>query len=150
LALQYRGQTSAREPLTLRFTNQLAEINRLGQALEEFATQHALTPKTAFELNVVLEEILKNVISYGYDDAGAHEIEMRLSCSDGVVHAQVEDDGRPFNPLAMQAPDTTASLEERPIGGLGIYLVRKLMDSVEYRRQEGKNILTMTKRVATN
>ena len=88
-----------------------------------------------------------NVISYGYDDSDEHEIMIRLSCKGEEVTAEVEDDGRPFNPLEVAEPDTSKALEERPVGGLGIHLARKLMDDVEYKRQQEKNLLAMKKRI---
>jgi anti-sigma regulatory factor (Ser/Thr protein kinase) len=97
----------------------------------------------------VLEEVLANVISYGYDDAGEHEIMLRLSCTGEEITAEVEDGGRPFNPLAAAPPDTSKSLEDRPVGGLGIHLVRALMDAVEYSQQQGRNLLVMKKRIPT-
>ena len=135
------------KPMAILFKNQLAEIERLGQVMEEFAALHHLPPNLVFELNLALEEILTNVISYGYDDSDEHEILIRLSCKGEEITAEVEDDGRPFNPLEAAEPDTDKPLEERSVGGLGIHLVRKLMDDVEYKRQQGKNLLAMKKRI---
>ena len=98
------------------------------------------------DLNLALEEILTNIISYGYTDNREHEIKVRLSVQPGEVKAEVEDDGQPFNPLAAPEADTTQSLEERTIGGLGIHLVRKLMDGLEYKRQGDRNLLTIRKK----
>ena len=155
LALHYQGaarhdEVPPSEPTSILFKNQLSEIARLGQVVKTFVALHALPSKLAFELNVALEEILTNVISYGYADSGEHDIVLRLSCTGEEVTTEVEDDGRPFNPLAAPPPDISKPLEERPVGGLGIHLVRKFMDSVEYRRQQGKNLLVMTKSVLTN
>jgi anti-sigma regulatory factor (Ser/Thr protein kinase) len=97
------------------------------------------------DLNLALEEILTNIISYGYTDNREHEIRVSLSVQPGEVTAEVEDDGRPFNPLEAPEPDTAKSLEEKMIGGLGIHLVRKLTDGLEYQRQEEKNRLVMKK-----
>lgn len=138
------------EYLSIPFKNQPAEIERLGQVVEDFAASHGLLPKVTFELNVALEEILTNVISYGYNDAAEHDILLRLVYVNETVTAEVEDDGQPFNPLAAPPPDTNAPLEERRVGGLGIHLVRKLMDSVDYRREGEKNHLTMKKRVTAD
>jgi anti-sigma regulatory factor (Ser/Thr protein kinase) len=152
LAIRYlsadnHGDTTMSEQTSILFKNKLSEIGRLGQVVEEFAELHRLPPNLVFEINVALEEILTNVISYGYEDSGEHDILMRLSYQDGEVTAGVEDDGRPFNPLEAAEPDTSKPLEERPVGGLGIHLVRKFMDGVEYKRRQGKNILIMKKRV---
>jgi anti-sigma regulatory factor (Ser/Thr protein kinase) len=97
------------------------------------------------DLNIALEEILTNIISYGYTDDREHVIRVRLSVQPGEVKAEVEDDGQPFNPFEAPEVDTAKPLEERAIGGLGIHLVRKLMDGLEYQRQEGKNLLVIKK-----
>ena len=152
LAIHYLGEdnhgsTTMNEQMSILFKNKLSEIERLGQVVEEFGALHHLPPNLVFEINVALEEILTNVISYGYEDSDEHDIMMRLSCEEGKVMAEVEDDGRPFNPLDASEPDTNKPLEERPVGGLGIHLVRKFMDDVEYKRQQGKNLLMMKKRI---
>ena len=88
------------------------------------------------------------MIRYAHDDDGReHPIVVRLSVREGVLTAHVEDDGRAFNPLEAPAPDIDAGIDERPIGGLGIHLVRSVMSSVEYRREDGRNILIMTKQL---
>lgn len=134
--------------VTVSFKNQLAEIERLGQVVTEFAERHHWSPQALFEVNVSLEEILTNVISYGYEDNQDHEITLRLAFTDGEMTAEIEDDGRPFNPLEAAEPDLNKPLEERDIGGLGIYLVRKFMTDLAYHRHEGKNRLTLKKNIA--
>jgi anti-sigma regulatory factor (Ser/Thr protein kinase) len=98
-------------------------------------------------MKLALDEILTNIISYAYDDAKEHIIVIRLSLDQEKWTVEVEDDGRPFNPLNAPEPDTKQLLGERPIGGLGIYLVRKLIDELEYRRQNDRNILVMRLKV---
>lgn len=125
--------------------NDLAEIPRLAAILQEFGGHHALSPRTVNETNVALEEILTNIISYGFDDGAEHWIRVELRLDDRQLTTRVEDDGRPFDPLAAPEPDVSASLEERGVGGLGILLVRKLMDDVRYCRLNGRNVLLMKK-----
>ena len=154
LAIHYlsddnHDDTTMSKPMSIRFKNNLSEVERLGQVVAEFAELYHLPPNLGFEINMALEESLTNVISYGYDDSDEHEIMIRLSCKGEEVTAEVEDDGRPFNPLEAAAPDTSKPLEERPVGGLGIHLLRKLMDDVEYKRQQGKNLLAMKKRISS-
>jgi sigma-B regulation protein RsbU (phosphoserine phosphatase) len=145
LALRYFGTTEKMRELEIKLNNKLSELERFNQTLTEFGQQHGLGPKVMHDLNLVLEEILTNIISYGYTDNREHEIRVNLSAQPGEVTAEVQDDGQPFNPLEAAEPNTTKPLEERTIGGLGIHLVRKLMDGVEYQRQEGKNLLVMKK-----
>jgi serine/threonine-protein kinase RsbW len=134
--------------VTVSFKNQLAEIEHLGQVVTEFAERHQWSPQTLFEVNVSLEELLTNVISYGYEDTQEHEIILRLSFADGEMTAEIEDDGRPFNPLEVAEPDLNIPLEERQVGGLGIFMVRKFMTDLAYHRHEGKNRLTLKKKIA--
>lgn len=154
LAVHYQGESpldqgTPSEQITILFKNQLSEIGRLAQVVAEFAERRHLPTNLVFEINVALEEILANIISYGYEDASEHEIMLRLSSTVEEVTAEVEDDGRPFNPLALAPPDISKPLEERPVGGLGIHLVRKVMDDVEYSRRQGKNLLVLKKRIST-
>ena len=152
LAITYRGtnttdEATMSEPTSVLFKNNLAEIERLGQVVAEFVESHQLPAGLTFAVNVALEEILTNIISYGYTDNKEHDILIRLSCTEGEVIAEVEDNGRPFNPLEVAEPDTSKPLEDRSVGGLGIHLARKLMDGLAYRRQAGKNLLVLNKRI---
>jgi phosphoserine phosphatase RsbU/P len=147
LALLYVGATEKMgKELQINLSNKLSELGRVNQSLTEFGQRHGLAPKVVHDLNLALEEILTNTISYGYPDKREHEIKVRLSAQPGEVRAEVEDDGQPFDPLAAPEPDTAKSLEERTIGGLGIHLVRKLMDNLEYKRQGERNLLIMKKK----
>jgi serine/threonine-protein kinase RsbW len=137
---------------TVALKNDLAELERLNNVIEEFGKRHGLPTNVLFDLHLALDEILTNVVSYGYDDRHEHEIIVHLTLGAGGdsqrLEVKVEDDGRPFNPLETAPPDVQTSVEDRPIGGLGIYLVRRVMDDLEYRRQRGKNVLVMRKKVA--
>jgi serine/threonine-protein kinase RsbW len=130
--------------------NDPAEIERLGPELEGFGARHQLPPATIFALNLALEEVISNIISYGYDDPGPHMIDVELNVLDGTVTTTVEDDGRPFDPLAAPEPDVSAPLEEREVGGVGVLLVRRLMDEVSYARAGGRNRLTFKKQVESS
>ena len=131
---------------TIQLKNNLRELERLSQIVNEFGEAHRLSPKVLYALNLSLDEILTNVIYYGYDDTNEHHIIIRISLKDEELTAAVEDDGRPFNPLEAAKPDLAKPLEERQVGGLGIHLVTNLMDTVEYKRQGNKNLLVMKKK----
>ena len=133
--------------MELILKNKPEEKRRLLQALEDFARQHQLPPAVVQAADLALEEHLTNVMAYAYEDAAPHEILVRLTIESGRMQIEVEDDGRPFNPLTRPPVDTSAPLEERPIGGLGIHLIRRFMDEVDYRREAGRNILRMRKSV---
>jgi serine/threonine-protein kinase RsbW len=132
--------------IVLELKNQVSDLARLHQTLAEFGQRHGLAAQAVHDLTLALEEILTNIIAHGYTDHRDHAILVRLSAHPGEVRAEVEDDGQPFNPLEAPEPDTTKSLEERTIGGLGIHLVRKLMDGLEYRKQGDRNLLIMKKK----
>ena len=95
-----------------------------------------------------MHEHLTNIINYGYDNTKPREIQIRLRLGDRLLHLEVEDDARPFNPLERPPIDTTVPLDQKPLGGLGIHIIRRSMDQLEYRRDGGRNILTMRKRIA--
>ena len=125
--------------------NKLSESERLSKIIEDFAEEKNLSLKLLFEINVALDEILTNIVSYAYNDKAEHKILVRLfSLKDGLK-IQVEDEGIAFNPLQRAEPDITKSVMERPIGGLGIHMVRKLVDELKYKRENNKNILTLIK-----
>jgi anti-sigma regulatory factor (Ser/Thr protein kinase) len=144
LALQYR------QPALLEITleNRAPELQRLASELERFAKNHRIPDPDVHALSLALDEVVTNTIAYGYDDQRAHEIRLRLTLSNGRLSAEVEDDGRPFNPLTAPQPDLSSAVEDRPVGGLGIHLVRSLMEQVDYRRESGKNHLVMSKRLS--
>lgn len=131
--------------LEISLENKVAELERLRQALTDFGRRHGLSPGVVHDLDLALEEILTNIITFGYTDSSAHEIRVSLRVQPGEARIDVEDDGRPFNPLEAPEPDTTTPLEERAVGGLGILLVRQRMDDIEYTRHGGRNLLTIRK-----
>jgi serine/threonine-protein kinase RsbW len=134
--------------LSLELTDPLAELGSVRQALSEFGRQHGLSAEVVFGVAVAIDEIVTNVASYDTSGQDTRRITLRLALDGGDLRIEVCDDGRPFNPLDVPSPDTGAALEDRPVGGLGIHLVRSLMDDVAYRRQDGRNILAMRKRAA--
>jgi sigma-B regulation protein RsbU (phosphoserine phosphatase) len=146
LALLYRGATDGMsDALEITLHNRLSEVARLHQTLTDFGRHHGLATRVLHDLALALEEVVSNVIRHGYPDDGDHEIIVRLRVEPATVTAEVEDDGQPFNPLEAPEPDTTSPLAERKVGGLGIHLVRRLMDGVEYRRPSERNLLTLRK-----
>ena len=132
--------------LSVTLVNDQSEVERLSRLVEAFGEAEGVSADSIFSVNLALDEVITNIIRYAHDDGGRqHPIVVRLALESGVLTAQVEDDGRAFNPLDAPPPDLNASIEERPIGGLGIHLVRTMMNSVEYRRENGRNVLIMKK-----
>ena len=137
--------TDTERDITLELKNDLSELERLSGAISQYCQSSGLSSEILFSLNLSLEEVVANVISYGFEDDHEHIITVRISRTADSIHIEVEDDGIEFNPLEQEPPDTSAPLEERPIGGLGIHLVRHYMDALQYERHQGKNILSMEK-----
>jgi serine/threonine-protein kinase RsbW len=138
------------ESISVELKNDLIELGRMSQIVGEFCASNKLPPDIVFALTLSLEEILTNIITYGYDDNDEHVIIVLLNLHQGQVCIQVEDDGKPFNPLQVDAPDIDKPLEERPIGGLGIHLVKNHMDSLKYQRKDERNLLIMKKKANLN
>jgi anti-sigma regulatory factor (Ser/Thr protein kinase) len=130
--------------LTLHLQNKIAEVARLVDAVENFGSHAGLSSDLTYRLTLSLDEIVSNVIRHGYSDTNDHVVEVRLSVHDGVVTSVIEDDGHPYDPRESPEPDLSMPVEERGPGGLGIFLVRQMMDSIDYARRDGRNILTVT------
>ena len=126
----------------LAIRNNLSEIRGLARFAGIFCVENNLE---AFEhrMTLVLEELLTNVVAYGYDDDAEHEINIRLKLADGVLTAIFDDDGRPFDPNNAKIPDLSDDIEERAIGGLGIHLILTIVDSLDYQRIKGRNYITL-------
>lgn len=125
-------------------SNELAELGRLSDVVEGFCAQHGLSD-IGGAIVLALDELLTNVICYGYDDAGPHEISVTLRAEDGRLTVLVEDDGRAFDPRQAPPPDLDAPIEERRIGGLGVHIVRTVVDSFDYERRGNINRVILAK-----
>lgn len=134
-----------KERIELVIANRLEELARVSESVDQLVASHRLPAEAGTDLNIALDEVLANVLEHAYDDAGVHEIRIALCAYPQAVVVQVEDDGRPFDPLAVPAPDPAVSAAEGRIGGRGILFVRSLMSEVRYQRADGKNRLTLTR-----
>lgn len=125
-------------------TPDLSSITELEQSLEEFAGTHELDMGLQNRLNLMLEELITNSVNYSLKAVSGPELELSLSVEEQVVVARLEDNGPAFDPFS-EAPeaDTTSSLEDRPIGGLGIYLTKKFADEYAYERVGERNRVTL-------
>ncbi len=129
--------------------NRMAELDRLNAELDSFFEREAVGPDTAFTIRLAVEEIVTNQIKYGFPSGGEHLIALSLRMEDGRWVLAVVDDGAEFDPLKAPEPDLSAPIEGRPIGGLGLHLVRTMTDHVAYARAGGKNVLTVYFKKAT-
>ncbi len=123
------------------------EIAGVGAAFARFTDAHALPAAIRRSMSVALDELLNNTIAYGFAgrEGGGGEVRIEVELRADRLCATLTDDGRPFNPLDMAAPDTALSVEERQVGGLGIHLVRRMMDEVGYQRRADHNVVSLAK-----
>ena len=132
--------------ITIRITAEVTEIERLNRLVRQFGELHEVPMRALYSVNLALDELVTNVVHYGFEKADGHDITVFITVAAGELVASVTDRGREFNPLDAPAPDLAATLAEREIGGLGIHLARNLMDHASYERADGKNVLTVRKR----
>jgi len=146
--LAYRSESAAIaqevQNLSLNVAIDLAEIERVNREFLTFSEAHDVPAAAAQKVCIVFDDLLNNVISYGFDDDEEHQIEVNVSCFSDHLLIVVSDDGVPFNPFDRVGPDITLSIEERDIGGLGVLLVTELMDEYHYQRHRDRNSVTMT------
>ena len=125
--------------------SKLSELKTLCRHLEDCGNLMELPQKCRSEINLGLDELFTNIISYGFEDESEHQIKFSLAKAEETLVVQVEDDGIPFNPLDAAGPAVARDLDSINIGGLGIHLVKKVMDDIDYQRVEGRNKLILKK-----
>lgn len=133
---------------TILIPSSAAGVRRATDELGAFAMEYRLPGGATWPLQVALDELLSNIVRHAHGGGDEERmVEVQFGLHDGVLELMVSDDAEPFDPLAAPEPDTTRPAEDKPMDGLGIHLVRKLMDEVEYERREGRNIMVCRKRV---
>lgn len=127
--------------------NKIDELSSLADKIDDLAKEWKLSQELAMKINLVIEEALSNIIFYAFNDNEKHYIKISLSIDKKILEITFTDDGIPFNPLSQQKPDINLPAEERPVGGLGIFLISKVMDEMHYSRDKNQNILKLTKSI---
>lgn len=127
--------------------NDISQITRLYEFIEELGNEFSLSPDTVFNLNLVLEEAVVNIINYAYPKEEHQYIYLSATMKEESIILVLTDTGKEFDPTAAPEADITLSADERQIGGLGIFLIRQIMNEVKYERIEGKNVLTLEKKL---
>ena len=127
--------------------NDISEVSRLYEFIEEVGNDFSFTPDIVFNLNLVLEEAVVNIINYAYPKEDHQHIYLSAKMRDDSIVLVLTDTGKEFDPTAAPEADVTLSADEREIGGLGIFLIRQIMNEVKYERIEGKNVLTLEKKI---
>jgi anti-sigma regulatory factor (Ser/Thr protein kinase) len=149
LFIHYLNDNS--EPTTMArhlvLHNNIQQIPQLAEFVEAIAEEKGIDQAMAMSLNLALEEAVTNVILYAYPDGIDGLVDIEAFIEDDCLRFILSDSGKPFDPTAAPDADVTLGVDERQIGGLGIYLVRNIMDTVSYRYENGKNILTMIKKI---
>ena len=137
--------TSDDHVLEIAIANELGEVAGAAEKIDDFCEEREISPEIAYAVNLSIDEILTNTIRYGYDDDEPHRIEIIVRLENDSLVVVIGDDGAPFDLSATPEANVEASLEERDVGGLGLFLVHQMMDRVDYERIEGRNFVTLTK-----
>jgi serine/threonine-protein kinase RsbW len=137
-----------RKEITIK--NQISELERVNLFLEEIAEELNLDMELQMNLNLVLEEMVSNVIFYAYPEGKTAEIELVAETRGKELTFVITDSGKEFDPTAKEDADPNVNPMDRDIGGMGIYIVKNIMNEVSYQRLEGKNLLTMKKDICKN
>lgn len=131
--------------LSLNLESSLESLGQIERAVSAFGEEHGWAADLLFHVQLVLDELATNVINHGYGASG-HSFQIMIESKPQAVRIELVDEARPFDPLQdAPQPATDASVEERKVGGLGVYITKQLMDELEYRRENGKNRLTLVK-----
>ena len=127
--------------------NDLSELENLCQHLNKFGQDAGLSEACITDINICLDELFTNIVNYGFEDKLEHMTRFTINLDNKVLTLIIEDEGIAFNPLEKEDPEIPDDLKDVRIGGLGIHIVRKLMDDIRYERKHGRNKLTMKKNV---
>ena len=127
--------------------NEIAELERVAVFVEEVSQLLSLDSETTMNLNLALEEVVSNVILYAYPQKMGENIIIKASSDDNILVVTITDKGDEFDPTKVEDADITLAAEDREIGGLGIFIVKNIMNEVTYQRLDGKNILTLKKNI---
>jgi len=134
--------------LSLQVEASVDALKQIKNAVEEFGQAQNLPSSLTYQINLALEELGINIVNYAYDDDETHKFEISLVLEVNTLTIEIIDDGRAFNPLSeAPEPDLDSNVEDRPIGGLGVHLVRSMMDELHYRREAERNHITLVKTV---
>ncbi len=131
--------------IKITLKNKLAEIERMAGWVRDFGRENWPSEELVWQIRLVLEEVVTNIISYGYENQADHIIEVQIADAEQAVTLSVRDDACPFNLLEHPVPDLEIPVEDRKIGGMGIHMVRQIMDTIDYKREAGENRLLMRK-----
>jgi serine/threonine-protein kinase RsbW len=139
--------TNSSAPIDARLSNRADALAHLDVVVDRIAGQYNLQRDVLIDLRIALDEVVSNILKYGYADDAAHDIAIHCEIRDGELETTIEDDGCAFDPLRAPRPDLTAPLAARKVGGLGVHFLKELMNSVTYERVDGRNRLTLRQKL---
>ncbi|WP_022665933.1 ATP-binding protein [Desulfospira joergensenii] len=122
----------------------LSSLERLQAFIEEWGSGEGLSSETKNQLNLLLEEIVVNIVNYAYQDPSGQVFNIDIKTTPEEIQICISDSGLPFNPLEAEDPDLSSGVEDRPVGGLGIFFVKQFTTHAAYERRDNKNYLTLT------
>ena len=148
LAIQYtKQQLDVRYQRSLTLTNDVQQVPQLAEFVDNVCEAMGFDDLTTMQMNLAIEEAVVNVMNYAYPEGTTGSVNIEVQANDARLKFVISDSGKHFDPTSVAEADTSLSAEDRSIGGLGIYLVRQLMDSVNYERIGGFNVLTLRKKL---
>ena len=151
VAIQYTKQELNEHFVrSITLPNDVQDVPRLAEFVDSVCEEVGFDMTTTMQMNLAIEEAVVNVMNYAYPPGQSGEVNIEAMVNDVRLKVVISDQGLPFDPTAKGEVDTTLSAEDRPIGGLGIHLVRQLMDTINYERVDGRNILTLRKLLKTS
>ena len=143
--IRFKGADRMAEAETVSIRNDLHDIAKVIERLQAFCTRNSVDDQAADGLDLALDEVLTNLISYGFRDGARHTVDVAFAIFEEHLTIEVRDDGIPFNPLDIPPPALEGGIDERRVGGLGMHFVRSVADDITYRRQSGWNILRLSR-----
>ncbi len=135
------------ETQKIKLTNKLSDLEKIRDAMENIGAEWSIDAQTCMSVNLALEEAFTNIVNYAFENNDPREIVLDIKKQDDTLIFVIIDEGRPYDPTKTPDPDTSLPAEDRPIGGLGIFLIRKIMDDVKYQRNGTQNQLTLIKNI---
>jgi anti-sigma regulatory factor (Ser/Thr protein kinase) len=131
----------------LKINNDFDDLRAAADSVTQSLKSNNASSEVTFAANLAIEEIVTNVIKYGFDDASKHEIAVRLEMTENALKIEICDHGKEFNPFNQPEPDISLPSKEPKIGGLGVHFVRKMLDACAYYRRDGRNIVRLSKKL---
>lgn len=130
---------------SIRISNKIEELTIIFNEIEQICNRRKISKEIQLKIQLIAEELISNTIFHGYIDQKEHHITIEIALENDKINVSIIDDGIAFNPLLADNPDINTSIENREIGGLGIFLIKSFADSIEYKREKNLNILQFSK-----